>query len=325
MIALWGIPGDGPLDAVAASLRQQGAAFALIDQREASRCQARQRLRSGRAHLTLKGPEPGQCLDFDTVGAFYLRPHATSQALALRDITKRQALDQAAQVDQALIQWADLAPSGVVNPPAAMAANHAKPYQLQLIQAMDFEVPPTLVTTEPEAVREFAALHGRLIYKSVSGVRSIVNMLDDHGLARLDDVAHVPTQFQAWVPGTDVRVHVVGEAVFATEIVSEANDYRYASKSGYDVALAETRLPSGLAQRCIRMAAGMGLKVAGIDLRRTPDNHWFCFEVNPSPAFTYYEAATGQPIAAAIARLLMRADASGAAEPADQIGRLAEL
>ena len=49
----------------------------------------------------------------------------------------------------------------------------------------------------------------------------------------------------------------------------------------------------------------MQLHVAGIDLRRTPDGEWFCFEVNPSPAFLYYETATGLPIAAAIAQLLV--------------------
>jgi hypothetical protein len=38
---------------------------------------------------------------------------------------------------------------------------------------------------------------------------------------------------------------------------------------------------------------------------------WYCFEVNTSPAFTYYEGRAGLPIGAAIARLL----AAGAADP----------
>ena len=48
----------------------------------------------------------------------------------------------------------------------------------------------------------------------------------------------------------------------------------------------------------------LGLHVAGIDLRRTDDGRWVCFEVNPSPGFTFYQEETGQPIAEAIARLL---------------------
>ena len=47
--------------------------------------------------------------------------------------------------------------------------------------------------------------------------------------------------------------------------------------------------------------------LAALDLRRTPDGEWYCFEVNPSPGFTYYESNTGQPIAAAIAGLLTAA------------------
>jgi glutathione synthase/RimK-type ligase-like ATP-grasp enzyme len=48
----------------------------------------------------------------------------------------------------------------------------------------------------------------------------------------------------------------------------------------------------------------MGLLVSGIDLRVTGKGEWVCFEVNPSPGFTFYEA-DGQPIAAAIADLLL--------------------
>lgn len=49
----------------------------------------------------------------------------------------------------------------------------------------------------------------------------------------------------------------------------------------------------------------MGLLLAGIALRRTPEGGWVCFEVNPSPGFSFYEEATGQPIAAAVADLLL--------------------
>ncbi|MFC7543867.1 hypothetical protein ACFQU2_36610 [Siccirubricoccus deserti] len=47
--------------------------------------------------------------------------------------------------------------------------------------------------------------------------------------------------------------------------------------------------------------------MAGIDLKRRRDGSWVCFEVNPSPGFSWFEAATGQPIAAAIAALLASA------------------
>jgi hypothetical protein len=45
----------------------------------------------------------------------------------------------------------------------------------------------------------------------------------------------------------------------------------------------------------------MGLRFSGIDMRITPDGQVVCFEVNPCPAYTYYEGHTGQPIARALA------------------------
>ena len=60
-------------------------------------------------------------------------------------------------------------------------------------------------------------------------------------------------------------------------------------------------LPDELAERCLRLAQALGLAFAGIDLKLTPDKQAYCFEVNPSPAFSYYEAHTGQPIAQAVA------------------------
>jgi glutathione synthase/RimK-type ligase-like ATP-grasp enzyme len=56
--------------------------------------------------------------------------------------------------------------------------------------------------------------------------------------------------------------------------------------------------------RCRGLAGALDLPVAGIDLGQRRDGTWYCFGVNPSPAFVLYEEATHQPIAAAVARLL---------------------
>ena len=90
--------------------------------------------------------------------------------------------------------------------------------------------------------------------------------------------------------------------MFASEVLCEADDYRYAGQN--PVEIRACRLPKEIEQQVRRLAAALQLPVAGVDLRRTPAGEWFCFEVNPSPAFTYYEEATGQPIAYAVARLL---------------------
>ena len=135
-------------------------------------------------------------------------------------------------------------------------------------------------------------------------MRSIVSRLTPAHRTRLADIAWCPTQFQQYIPGCDYRVHVVGDKTFACQVVSTADDYRYAARYGADVEIRSCKLPQECVERCKTLTAALHLTVAGIDLRRTPDGRWYCFEVNPSPAFTYYQEATTQAIDEAIAQLL---------------------
>jgi hypothetical protein len=208
----------------------------------------------------------------------------------------------------ALVRWMEITPALVINRGAAMATNMSKPYQAQLIREHGLLIPETLITNDPELVREFHARHGKVVYKSISAARSIVQTMTESDFDRLDRIRWCPVQFQAFVEGTDVRVHVIGDEVHATAVRTEATDYRYAPRqSGAPAELRPVELSSELAERCVRLARALGLVFAGIDLKVTPSDDVFCFEVNPSPAYSYYEANTGQPISGGVARCLTSA------------------
>src|SRR5262249_25768383 len=166
--------------------------------------------------------------------------------------------------------------------------------------------PRTLVTTDPDQVKSFYEICGRrVIYKSLSSIRSIVSRLSDADLEeRLSRVRNCPTQFQEVVEGDDIRVHTVNGQVFATQIVSDVSDYRYARRDGGSLAMCACDLPGPVAEACLQMARSLGLVLSGIDLRKTPDNRYYCFEINPSPGFIFYERMTGQPISEAVANAL---------------------
>jgi glutathione synthase/RimK-type ligase-like ATP-grasp enzyme len=211
-----------------------------------------------------------------------------------------------AEYQLSLMQLLDLLPCIVVNRAKASTSNDSKLYQAFLAESFGLRTPATLVTTDPDEVREFYHdCQKRVIYKSLSSVRSIVNRLNDDDLAdRLSRVRNCPTQFQECVDGVDIRVHVVGERVFATEIVSDVSDYRYAGRQGASLSMREIEIPAEIAHSCIGMSSRLGLVLAGVDLRRTPEGLYYCFEINPSPGFIFYEKATGQPISEAVAQLL---------------------
>jgi hypothetical protein len=303
MILLWGLPGDDPFDAVRAELTRQRARFYLLDQRRAL---------SQRIELvsdeTLCGAifQSDECVELSALDALYTRVYDVAQLLARAELSP-DTVTRLRIFESGVWSWADDTTACVINRPSAMASNGSKPYQAALIEAVGFKVPSTLITTDPEAVREFWQRHGEVVYKSVSSVRSRVTKLGQEHRERLADVCFCPTQFQAWIPGRDHRVHVMGDDLFANEVICDADDYRYSRLQGLPCELRSCTLPPDVAGRARALAVALDLPVCGIDLRRTPDGDWYCFEVNPSPCFTYYEHHTGQPLTAALASLLLSA------------------
>ena len=303
MILLWGMSGDEPLNTVIASLQRRGEPHALIDQRDV--LDTTVELTVGPAlggTVTVRG-EP---ISLDGAGAVYLRQY---DARKLPDVAGagEAAAARVAAIETALWSWTEHTEARVFNRPSAMASNASKPYQAAIIQAAGLATPPTLITTDPEAAREFWDRHGAVIYKSVSSVRSIVSRLAPGDADRLRDVVTCPTQFQKYIPGHDVRVHVVGDDVFPARIETGADDYRYASRQGQAVEMTACTLPPDILACCRTLSEQLRLPLAGIDLRLTPDGQWYCLEVNPSPSFTFYQGKTYQPISETFTQLLVDA------------------
>jgi glutathione synthase/RimK-type ligase-like ATP-grasp enzyme len=71
------------------------------------------------------------------------------------------------------------------------------------------------------------------------------------------------------------------------------------------------QLPPQVAESCLVLAHKLDLLLTGIDLKETPDGQYYCFEVNPSPGFLYYEKHSRQPISMALANLLHQGLQSG--------------
>ena len=304
MILLCGIPTETPMALVSDALNSNGTRYVVLNQRKFASMKMSLDINGGKTTGRLQ--LNGDSYSVDEFTGVFTRLMDYHHLPELKDApADSPELKFCSNLFETLTRWAEISPARVVNRVAPMGSNFSKPYQAQLIKRFGFEVPETLITNDPELVRAFRARHGRVIYKSISGVRSIVQTLTDDDMSRIDNIRWCPTQFQAFVEGTNVRVHTVGEKVFATAISTDATDYRYAHlQSGDHAELRPAELADDLAEMCVKLSAGLGLAFAGIDLKITPENYVYCFEVNPSPAFSYYEAQTGQPISRAVADYL---------------------
>lgn len=299
-ILICGVASESPLAILIDAAERLGVDCHVIDQRHLAGQDIEVGVRAGK--LFARWWNGVTSLDLQRCGGAYTRLVPVS---AMRDVPSdpHGRLHCHYFVD-GLSAWLEMTDLPVVNRTAAGMSNSSKPWQAQLIQRAGFATPPSLLSNDPQAVRDFLRRHGRVVFKSASGVRSIVSVLDDAHAARLDQVKALPTLFQAFVPGVNYRAHVLGQEVFCTRVDSTATDYRYAEREGLEAELHFDRLPDEVAQRCVALAASMGLELAGIDLKRRPDGEYVCFEVNPSPAYSCFGRESSHKIAEALVRYL---------------------
>jgi len=307
MIFLCGIPSEPSLGTVIEQLSQLSVPHVVFNQRDFGAMEIDFEIKSGRVigWMQLKGRN-------------YRLEHFEGIYTRLMDYRFLPELENETPnspkflycrtLHRTLSHWFEIAPARVLSRMAEIGSVFSKPYQARRLREHGFSIPETVVTNDPDVVLEFRKKHKKVIYKSISYVRSVVQTLEDRELPRLDHIRSCPIQVQEFVEGTNVRVHTVDDDVFATSISTTATDYRYACLQGEQEELKATKLPPELAEKCVGLSKSFGLELAGIDLKITPDNQVFCFEVNPGPAFSYYEYHTGQPIARAVAKYLAKID-----------------
>ncbi len=303
MILLFGTMADAEMAYVCLCLLNKEINFLLIDtSRFPHKADLNYSIEKGVMDGTIS--YGSQCVRLSDIRSIYVRDVGSYEWFSHFNENGEQ-IDPAYYTScSSLIALAETLPVLVANRQSASISNFSKPYQQLLIAKHGFKVPQTLVTTIPEEAYNFYhEYQGRVIYKSVSSQRSIVQQMKPTDLERIQQVRYCPVQFQEYVTGVDIRVHTVGNRIFATEIISDVTDYRYVDDSSQRT-MRPVNLPTDVEERCLRLSHELGLVFSGIDLRKTPEGEYYCFEVNTSPGFTFYQTKTGQLIGDAFIELL---------------------
>ncbi|MFI8231365.1 ATP-grasp ribosomal peptide maturase [Streptomyces sp. NPDC085900] len=198
------------------------------------------------------------------------------------------------------------------HPDAARQARH-KPWQLRLAQDCGLPVPATLITTFPQAAREFAERYPDLVVKPVSGAhpQDPPRAVPTSRVAPDTDfsaVAFGPTLLQRRVAKrADIRLTVVGERMLAARKATAADadpdavDVRFAPG---DVPWRPAEVPPRVAEAVRSYMARAQLAYGAFDFAEDADGMWWFLECNQSGQFGFVEVETGQPIARAVAEWL---------------------
>lgn len=208
------------------------------------------------------------------------------------------------------------------HPDAARRARH-KPWQLGLAQRSGLAVPATLITTFPQAAREFAQRFPDLVVKPVSGAhpQEPPRAVPTSRVAPDTDftaVAFGPTLLQRRVvKRADIRLTAVGDRLLAARkaVADDADpevvDVRFAASTE---PWRPVDVPPRVGAAVLTYLREAELAYGAFDFAEDGDGIWWFLECNQSGQFGFVEMDTGQPIARSIAEWLSvdgAADGSG--------------
>lgn len=205
-----------------------------------------------------------------------------------------------------------------LNCPFAILRAEDKPRQLMIARRSGFEVPETIITSDPDQASRFSK-RGEIVAKPLRQA-----LIEDGKLGKViftsrigasiegcaDNIELAPVIFQREVrKKSDIRVIVVDDHVFATAIASQEHeetsvDWRKGVRT--DLVHRTISLPHDIERACIAVTAALELRYSAIDLVEDMDGGYLFLEANPNGQWAWIEQRTGAPISAAIVQGLSR-------------------
>lgn len=233
----------------------------------------------------------GERVDVGECGAAWWRRVHTSQRDSgrLHDEGQQDLLDRTCSDALLGLMLTRFDGSWVSDPLRTRAAAN-KLLQSVVAAECGFRVPRTLISQEPDRIREFCgALDGGVVLKAVTGSpRSplLAQLVRAEHLERDAPLVAMPTVYQEYVPGeVHLRVNVFGDDVHAVEIRTRALDWR----ADLTVPMAAVPLPPDLEERLRAVLRRLGLRMGIVDLKVTPGGEPVWLEVNPQGQFLFLQ------------------------------------
>lgn len=282
--------------AVRSELRRRGVTCSLVEtDRVSDRHRINWRLFDG--ELTCQLTTESYALDLHDVDIVWWRRQRGEQQLqCVLSEPKHKALVDA-DCRGALVGALYTGVSGQwISDPLATERAANKLVQLNAAVAAGFDVPRTLVSQDPAAVRAFwAELAGQVVAKPVVGTREAMlftQMVTPAMLADAEAIKLCPTIYQEFVPGLrHIRLNCFGDTCHAALIQSAKLDWRPDLNVPIDV----WPVPTSLGQRCRAVLSALRLEMGVFDFKITPDERIIWLEVNPQGQFLFLEGLTDFP------------------------------
>lgn len=186
--------------------------------------------------------------------------------------------------------------------PADVWLAELKPYQLALAEQIGLHIPKSLVTNDPDAIRNAFRSFGPMIVKPCRSGYAVVDgeersiytsrLLDEH-LEFVEEARLSPAIYQEQIlKRYDIRATVVGTEIFSAAIDSQSDpaatiDWRHTANPNLPHLPIE--LPPKVRDGILALMKELGLTFGAIDLVETPDHDFVFLEVNPNGQWLWIE------------------------------------
>lgn len=238
-----------------------------------------------------------------------------------REITNKQFREFAKTEKDAFLNslWKYLSNRFWINYPPIAQAAEGKLSNLQLAQIVGLEIPKTIITTNPQAAKDFyyscnkkvviKVLGGRIIKQKQKDFVVFTTLIKEEDLNNINSVQYAPTQLQEYIEKKiELRVTIVDKQIFACEIHSQDSEKTKIDWRHYDFANvkhAAHKLPKHIEKKLLKFMEIRGLNYGCFDLILTPEDRYVFIEINPSGEYLWIEEFANLPISKAIADLLI--------------------
>ncbi|MDQ3654771.1 MAG: hypothetical protein M3457_06800 [Chloroflexota bacterium] len=330
MILILTAPGDRTADHVEQKLRQRGREVAQFDTASFPSAADLSVAYSPQGRFRAVIHSASTAIDLDRVTAVWLRQ--TQPSVPHGAIVNGKCRDAVAQECRAVLNdaWHAADCRWLPAPPSVVRDAQHKLGQLTLAGEVGFELPPTLITNNPDDLLAFYRKHNGAIISKLADLgfhqhlggefARYTEVVSRRDIGYLDTVRYCPMIYQAYIPKqVELRVTVVGPEVFAAEIRSQASKRTRHDWRRYDDLLtpyARHELPPDVRRYCLQLTERLGLCYGAIDLVLTPDGRYVFLEINPAGQYLWIENATGLPISDAICDVLIAGPSPLAPAPA---------
>jgi glutathione synthase/RimK-type ligase-like ATP-grasp enzyme len=208
---------------------------------------------------------------------------------------------------------------GIITVTSALWINHphnhvranSKPAQLYAARQVGLEIPPTIVTNDPDEVGRFVSQSsGETVYKALSqsleldpGKALFTGLVTERELLKVNLIRISPGIFQTRVPKSyELRVTVVGSRMFVGKIDSQSSDQTKIDwrHKPFDIDATPIQLNPNIKAKIYALMKFFGLVYGALDFIVTPEGEHIFLEVNPAGQYMWVESKTDLPITAAL-------------------------